>query len=213
MKCDAVFVVTPPETHYEICKYFLNKGTDVFCEKPLTLSEKTSADLYAEAEKSGAKLFVDWVFMYNPCVKILKQIVKDRGKPKNIIANRLNYGPVRNDVSARWVDWIDFKRNLNSAQNDSAVGIVNYQKTNLQVNVSWEFGKKDRLYTLEFDDGFVYWDDNDKTVIDGFDQLSVPNDSPLHISITEFIEGTFNANQQKRVTLETIRTLENANKI
>ena len=211
----------------------MNKGTDVFCEKPLTLSEKTSADLYAEAEKSGAKLFVDWVFMYNPCVKILKEIVKDRGKPKNIIANRLNYGPVRNDVSARWdlashdisiasylleelpqkVDWIDFKRNLNSAQNDSAVGIVNYQKTNLQVNVSWEFGKKDRLYTLEFDDGFVYWDDNDKTVIDGFDQLSVPNDSPLHISITEFIEGTFNENQQKRVTLETIRTLENANKI
>jgi|TARA_R110002020_G_scaffold279548_5_gene495250 predicted dehydrogenase len=233
MACDIVFVVTPPRTHYEVCKHFLSQGINVFCEKPLTLSEKSSSELYAEANKSGAKLFVDWIFMYNPCVQILKNIIKDRGKPKNIIANRLNYGPARQDVSARWdlashdvsiatylleespeeVSWVDFKRNSESSQNDSVVGIINYEKTNLQINASWEFGKKDRMYTLEFDDGFVYWDDNEKSVIDGFNKIPVPSSSPLHISIGEFIQGNFDNRQQKKVTLNTIRILENESKI
>ena len=45
MACDIVFVVTPPQTHYEVCKHFLKKGVNVFCEKPLTLSEKSSYEL------------------------------------------------------------------------------------------------------------------------------------------------------------------------
>tara|TARA_R100001082_G_scaffold110998_2_gene92796 strand:- start:1119 stop:1994 length:876 start_codon:yes stop_codon:yes gene_type:complete len=233
LKCDFVFIVTPPKTHYEICKHFLSKGVNVFCEKPLTLCEKSSSELYLEAEKSGAKLFVDWIFIYNPCVEALKEIIKKRGKPKNIIANRLNYGPERTDVSARWdlsshdisiasylleeypadIKWVDFKRNINSLQNDSVVGIISFEKTNLQVNASWEFGKKDRMYTLEFDDGFVYWDDNEKTVIDGFDNVQVPEHSPLHTSISQFISGKFNKRQQKKITLDTIRILENESKI
>ena len=82
------------------------------------------------------------------------------------------------------------------------MGIINYEKTSLQINASWEFGKKDRMYTLEFDDGFVYWDDNEKTVVDGFEQVFVPNNSPLHASIGEFIEGDFDSHQQKKITLK-----------
>jgi predicted dehydrogenase len=32
LRCDKVFVLTPVETHYKICNYFLNQGVDVFCE-------------------------------------------------------------------------------------------------------------------------------------------------------------------------------------
>ena len=233
LKCDAVFVVTPPETHYEVCKYFLKKGVNVFCEKPLTLDHVSSAELYKEAKRSGASLFVDWVFIYNPCVRVLRDIIQDRGKPKNIIANRLNYGPVRKDVNARWdlashdvsiatfllsdtpksVSWLDFKRNNTSDQNDSVVGVLSYEDTNLQINASWEYGKKDRLYSLEFENGFVYWDDNDKTVTDNFTQIEVPNYSPLHKSIKTFINNDFDQKQQMNLTLDTTRILENESKL
>jgi len=233
LKCETVFVVTPPEHHYEVCKYFLKKGVDVFCEKPLTLDYITSLELYKEAEKAGANLFVDWVFVYNPCVRALRKIIKERGAPKNIIANRLNYGPVRDTVSARWdlashdvsiatyllnkspekVTWVDFKRNSISMQNDSTVGIISYGDTNLQINASWEYGKKDRLYSLEFADGFVYWDDNDKSVIDGFERIDIDNYSPLHKSIETFMQGEYDTKEQRKLTLETIRILEHGSEI
>ena len=229
LKCDVAFVVTPPTTHFEVCRDFLRRGIDVFCEKPLTLDYQSSLELYEEAEKSGAKLFVDWVFIYNPCVRVLYDIIKRRGKPKNIMANRLNYGPARNDVDARWdlashdvsiatyllgeipqsVSWLNFKRNPASIQNDSAVGLLSFKDTTMQINVSWEYGKKDRMYSFEFEDGFVYWDDNNKTVTDGFDPVDVPEYSPLHTSIRAFLIGSFNQELQKSLTLDTIRILEN----
>ena len=36
LDCELVFITTPTSTHYEICKYFLEKKVKVFCEKPLT---------------------------------------------------------------------------------------------------------------------------------------------------------------------------------
>jgi len=31
---DCVFVLTPVDSHYEVCSHFLSKGVHVFCEKP-----------------------------------------------------------------------------------------------------------------------------------------------------------------------------------
>ena len=75
LDCDVVFVVTPATSHYEVCKHFLEKGVDVFCEKPLTLTEETSLDLYNVARKNNALLFVDWIFTFNPAVDILKKLI------------------------------------------------------------------------------------------------------------------------------------------
>ena len=231
VECDVAFVITETTTHYDICKSFLSRGIDVFCEKPLTLDYESSLQLYEEAAKSNSRLFVDWVFTYNPCVEIISELIKKKGKPKNIIANRLNYGPIRNDDDARWdlashdvsiaryllnenphrVDWLNFKRNPNSIQNDSAVGILSFENTSVQINVSWEYGKKDRLYSIEFDDGFVYWDDNDKTVTSNFKQLAVPDYSPLHKSIGCFLNGDYDKTKQQNLTLDTIRILQHEN--
>ena len=155
-------------------------------------------------------------------------MIRERGAPKSIIANRLNFGPIREDVNARWdlashdvsivrylldemphdVQWLDFKRNNNSIQNDSTIGILSFKDTNVQINASWEFGKKDRLFTIEFKDGLVYWDDNGKSIIDGFDSVEVPDYSPLHRSINSFISNDFNYNEQRELTLDTIKILE-----
>jgi predicted dehydrogenase len=229
LDCDVAFVATPPGSHFEVCRSLLRRGIDVFCEKPLTLTHKSSLALYKEAQKTNSRLFVDWIFIYNPCVRVVSEIIKRRGKPKSIIANRFNYGPVRTDVNARWdlashdvsiarfllgeypekINWMDFKRSRQSRQQDSTVGILSFQDTSVQINASWEYGKKERMYSFEFEDGFVYWDDNDKTVIDGFEHLDVPDYSPLHESINCFIEEKFEQAEQKSLTLDTIRIIEN----
>lgn len=35
---DAVIVCTPPNFHYEVCRFACEKGINVFCEKPFTVS-------------------------------------------------------------------------------------------------------------------------------------------------------------------------------
>lgn len=225
LDCDVVFVITPATSHYEVCRHFLEKGVDVFCEKPLTLTEGTAQDLYDLARKNNALLFVDWIFTFNPAVETLKKIIIKRGRPKNIIANRLNFGPPRYDVDAKWdlashdvsiacyllggfpreIKWLSFKRNQRSSQNDSVVGVLSYKDTNMQINASWEYGRKDRQYSFEFDDGFVFWNDDKKKIIDDFEELDIVGPSPLHKSIRTFLDKSFCQEKQKNLTLDITR--------
>ena len=102
LQCDKVFVIVPVESHYEVCNHFLERGVEVFCEKPLCLNREQCENLYKTAEKNSCKIFVDWIFTFNPAVNKIKELTSVLGKPKSIIANRLNYGPARHDVNARW---------------------------------------------------------------------------------------------------------------
>ena len=78
--------------------------------------------------------------------------------------NRLNKGPVRHDVNARIdlavhdvsivqylfnkipkkIHWRDFKRNPESATDDSTFGLIEYDNFFLQINASWEYPFKNR---------------------------------------------------------------------
>ena len=212
LDCDKVFVLTPANTHFEICNYFLNKGIDVFCEKPLTLSTHTCRELYEVAEKNCCQLFVDWLFTFNSSVHKIKSLIERWGKPRSIICNRMNWGPERYDVNARWdlashdvsilsyllddkpldVRWFDFKRDIKSNQNDSAVGIITYEGTVAQINVSWKHGTKNRLYTMEFEDRILYWDDSTCSITCSGENYSEVSEPPLHVSIKSFMNGYSN---------------------
>ena len=234
LECDKVFVVTPPYSHFDICQHFLERGVDVFCEKPLTTDADSSTCLYAtSAYHNAGSLFVDWIFTFNPCVKAIREIIDRYGPPKNIMGNRLNYGPVRTDVSARWdlashdvsialhllremptcIQWVDFRRNSLSTQADSTVGVLSFENATVQINASWEYGKKDRTYTFEFDDGFIYWDDSTMSVKSDFCEVLMNPTSPLHNSINSFINGTFSKNEQEILTLNTIKVLSHESSI
>jgi UDP-N-acetylglucosamine 3-dehydrogenase len=225
INCDKVFIITPTTTHYEVVKYFLEKGVDVFCEKPLTLTSTKCDKLYKLQEKNNCTLHVDWIFTHHPAVEKIKEIIKQIGIPKNIIANRMNFGPVRYDVNARWdlashdvsimnylldntpdeIDWIDFKRNREHIEDDSVVGILKYNGTAVQINASWEFGRKDRAFIIEFKDGsFLEWDDTNSIIKHNFKTIEYENSSPLHNSINTFLNNKTNRN----ITMEITRILE-----
>ena len=230
LQCDKVFIVVPVTTHYTICRYFLEKGIDVFCEKPLDTDVKKCQTLFKIAKKNKANLFVDWLFMFNPAVIQIKTLINSLGAPKNIIANRMNFGPIRNDVNARWdlashdvsiacylleeqpknVQWLDFKRNGKSKQSDSTVGVLEFSQTNVQINASWSYGMKNRMYILEFENSFLHWDDNTGTILYGSETLPLEQTSSLHSSIKTFFSNDFD---QENLTINITKILQKVNTV
>jgi len=61
---DWVFVASPDPTHYEIVRYCLDAGVNVFCEKPLSRNFEECLELYEAAQSSQGCLYVDDVFQY-----------------------------------------------------------------------------------------------------------------------------------------------------
>lgn len=72
---DWIFVVTPDKTHYEITKTCLEKGKNVFCEKPFTNNYKDAVNLFKLAHKNNLKLYVDDVFNYRDEIDDLHNLI------------------------------------------------------------------------------------------------------------------------------------------
>jgi predicted dehydrogenase len=97
---DAVIVSTPPNSHPEIAMYFMRRGTNVLCEKPLCLSVADAKEMIACAEKSNVKFTMATKFRY----------VEDVIKAKSMIASGVlgdivqfeNAFTARVDMSKRW---------------------------------------------------------------------------------------------------------------
>jgi len=181
MNCDYIFISTPTITQYEITKYFLEKGVNIFCEKPLTTSVSEAENLYNIALENNARLFTNWIFTFNNQIETMKNDYENGklGKIKSVFMNRLNLGPERFDVNARWdlaahdvsiiqylfseepinVKWIDYKRIKNSKQEDSSLGLIKYEDFSVTINVSWQYRKKVRECVFEFENYFTVWDD------------------------------------------------------
>ena len=92
---DWVFIATPDQTHYNIVKQCLNKGVNVFCEKPTTLSYQETKNLFDLADSKNLKLYSDDVFNFRKENKKLKTFLKTN--PQNIKVSwekpsRTNYG-------------------------------------------------------------------------------------------------------------------------
>ena len=71
-KVDLVSIATPTETHCEIACTFLEKGTHVLVEKPMSLSVAEADQMIAAAERSGAKLMVGHLERFNPAMVALR---------------------------------------------------------------------------------------------------------------------------------------------
>ena len=96
----AVAIVTPASTHFELAKKALLAGKHVFCEKPLTLKVEEDEDLCMIAEKARLTLMVGFTFIYNNGIQALKQLKKTGrlGDVYYMTAVRTHMGLVRKDV-------------------------------------------------------------------------------------------------------------------
>ncbi len=101
---EAVVIVTPAISHYELITDALQLGYHVLAEKPLTLDAQECIELTRLAEKQNLKLLVDHTYLFNSAVTAGKEALKSNkiGKLRYGYASRTNLGPVRQDVNALW---------------------------------------------------------------------------------------------------------------
>lgn len=99
---DAIVVCVPTKKHFEIAKAALEGGKHVLCEKPLTVDPHEAKALASLAESHKRILMTGHVFLFNPGILKLKELIT-AGTPGRLFylrALRTNLGPVRHDVNA-----------------------------------------------------------------------------------------------------------------
>ena len=244
LDCEYVFITTPTTTHFELAKFFLEKKVSIFCEKPLAITSIQANELYEIALNNKTILFTDWIFTFNNQIETIKKDYDNGklGKIRSINMNRLNLGPERFDVNARWdlavhdisiiqylfsekpanIKWIDYKRDKDSTQEDSSLGLIEYNGFTATINVSWHYRKKVRECVFEFDKYFIVWDDFKRFLqYEDSSNVSFPiysgnlsypcseYQSPLINAIRSFFSfSEEDVLKQKKLTIETLEILE-----
>jgi len=101
---DAVAVVTPVWTHFELAKAALENGKHVFVEKPFTSSVAQAEELIELAAQKNLKIMVDHTFLFTGAVKKIKQLLQDGslGKLYYYDSTRVNLGLFQHDVNVIW---------------------------------------------------------------------------------------------------------------
>jgi len=74
---DAVAVITPVWTHFELAKAALENGKHVFVEKPFTSTVAQAEQLIELAAKKHLTIMVDHTFLFTGAVKKIEQLTKD----------------------------------------------------------------------------------------------------------------------------------------
>ena len=99
-----IFLITPSSTHYELSIKILNKGHNLFLEKPGTLKFKHIKRLTEISKNKRSTLMIGYIYNYNIYINYIKKILDKGilGKIKYIYFERSNLGPIRNDTSCVW---------------------------------------------------------------------------------------------------------------
>ena len=101
---DAIAVVTPVWTHYELAKAALENGKHVFVEKPFTSNTAQALELIELAAQKNLKIMVDHTFLFTGAVQKIKQLLQDDalGKLYYYDSTRVNLGLFQHDVNVVW---------------------------------------------------------------------------------------------------------------
>jgi len=101
---DAVAVITPVWTHYELAKQALENGKHVFIEKPFTSSSEQAEELIELAARKGLTIMVDHTFLFTGAVRKIRELTESGslGDLYYYDSLRVNLGLFQHDVSVIW---------------------------------------------------------------------------------------------------------------
>jgi predicted dehydrogenase len=101
---DAVAVITPVWTHFELAKKALMNGKHLFVEKPFTSTSAQAEELIELAEKKQLKIMVDHTFLFTGAVRKIRQLVDADvlGRLYYYDSTRVNLGLFQHDINVIW---------------------------------------------------------------------------------------------------------------
>jgi len=180
---DAVAIITPVASHFELGMEALKAGKSVWIEKPVTASSDEARRLCDEAEKRNKTIFVDHTFIYTGAVRKLRELV-DAGELGKLVCYdsvRSNLGLYRPDVNVLWdlavhdVSILDYALRPRVTA-VSATGVANvpgmpeasaFMTAYLEggalmhVHADWFAPTKGRTTTITGDKKMIVYDDNE----------------------------------------------------
>jgi predicted dehydrogenase len=103
-RVDAVVIVTPVSTHYDLAMQALRAGKHVLVEKPLAASAEQATRLVDEAARRQLILSVDHTFVYTGAVRKIRELVagESLGEILYYDSVRVNLGLFQHDVNVIW---------------------------------------------------------------------------------------------------------------
>ena len=101
---DAVAIATPPTTHFQIAKDFLEKNKHVFVAKPLTTNLLQARELSKIAQKKHLLLYTDLTYLHTKSVQFIHKFIHKGqiGQPLYYDSTRSNLGLIQKDVNVIW---------------------------------------------------------------------------------------------------------------
>ena len=101
---DAIAIVTPVSSHFEIAKAALLNDKHIFVEKPFTATVAQAEQLIELADRKRLKIMVDHTFLFTGAVKKIKELIDDDvlGDLYYFDSIRVNLGLFQKDVNVVW---------------------------------------------------------------------------------------------------------------
>jgi len=177
---DAVAVVTPVWTHFELAKIALDNGKHVFIEKPFTSNVAQAEQLINLAEKKKLTIMVDHTFLFTGAVKKIKQLVQEDslGKLYYYDSTRVNLGLFQHDVNVIWdlaphdlsiMDHLIEQKpealvatgqpHLNGCEDIAFITLYFPEKIIAHINVNWLSPVKVRMTLIGGEKKMLVWND------------------------------------------------------
>jgi predicted dehydrogenase len=177
---DAVAIVSPVWTHYELTKAALENGKHVFVEKPFTSSAAQGEELIDLAARKNLKIMVDHTFLFTGAVRKISQLLDEGtlGKLYYYDSMRVNLGLFQHDINVLWdlaphdLSIMDYLikatpdaivatgQNHLSAHEDVAFMTLYFpDKVIAHINVNWLSPVKVRMTLIGGEKKMVVWND------------------------------------------------------
>src|SRR4051794_22278573 len=101
---DAVAVVTPVWTHYDLAKAALESGKHVFVEKPFTSTAAQGEELVNLAAHRNLRIMVDHTFLFTGAVRKIHKLLEEDalGQLYYYDSTRVNLGLFQHDINVIW---------------------------------------------------------------------------------------------------------------
>jgi len=177
---DAVAIVTPVWTHFELAKTALENDKHVFVEKPFTSNVAQAEQLITLAERKNLKIMVDHTFLFTGAVKKIKQLLQEGGLGKLYYydSTRVNLGLFQHDINVVWdlaphdlaiMDYLierrpealvaTGQRHLNGFEDVAFITLYFPDNIIAHVNVNWLSPVKVRTTLIGGEKKMVVWND------------------------------------------------------
>lgn len=177
---DAIAIVSPVWTHYDLAKAALENGKHVFVEKPFTSTSAQGEELIELAEKKNLRIMVDHTFLFTGAVKKIRQLLDENalGKLYYYDSTRVNLGLFQHDVNVLWdlaphdlaiMDYLigmnaeavvaTGQRHLNGHEDVAYLTLYFPEKVIAHINVNWLSPVKIRMTLIGGEKKMLLWND------------------------------------------------------